>query len=639
MAQMLHFALADGSEVTVEPGTKGAVLVEGIAPAASRAALAIQVDDQVYELERSLDHDGVLKVLSFEDAKGREVFWHSSTHLMAQALKRLYPETKLAIGPAIQDGFFYDVELPVRLGPEDLPKIEAEMARIVEEDLQIHREVWDRPTAMRYFAERGESYKIEILEALPEDAVISVYRQGEFIDLCRGPHIPSTGRIKAFKLTHVAGAYWRGDESRPMLQRLYGISFEDANELDAYFVRLEEAKRRDHRKLGRDLDLFSMHEEAPGFVFWHPKGMTIYNTLKEYSRQLQQDHGYHEVSTPWMMNVDLWHRSGHWDHYKDNMYFIDKDAEHFAQKPMNCPGAAIIFGSRLRSYRELPLRLADYGNLARYERSGTLHGLMRVRGFTQDDAHIFVTEEQIGAEIADILQLIDDFYAPFGMPYHIKLSTRPDDYMGELSLWDRAEEALAAALKAAGRQYEINPKDGAFYGPKLDFDVTDSLGRQWQCATIQLDFQLARNFDLVYRGPDDKEHHPVVIHRAIMGSLERFIGVLLEHFAGAFPTWLSPVQVEVLPIAARHEHYAVAVVGALQQLGVRAKSDPGNEKLGARIRRCQLEKTPYMLVVGDKEVEQGLVSVRSRAAGDLGQMSAEQFRDKIVLEVASRART
>lgn len=622
--------------VKVEAGASALEVAATLAPHGQAEVLALEVDGEVVDLERRVPCGGTARALTFDDPLGRYTFWHSSAHIMAQAVSRLFPEVRLAIGPPIAEGFYYDMELPRPLTEEDFPAIEAEMRRIVAEDLPIVREEWTRQAALEHFARQNQPYKVEIIQDLPPDAAITCYRQGEFLDLCRGPHLRSTGYVKAPKLLSLAGAYWRGDERRPMLQRLYGTSFPTEAALTAHLALLEEARRRDHRKLGKELDLFTFEPEAAGFVFWLPKGMVVYRTLEEYSRQLQLSHGYVEVSTPWVYDVSLWKRSGHFDHYKDNMFFIPREDEQLGLKPMNCPGAALAFGSRVRSYRELPLRLMEYGALSRYERSGTMHGLFRVRGFVQDDAHIFLPEEDIAAEVGRILDLVDEVYRPFGMSYRIHLSTRPDDAMGEPELWERAETALAEALAAHGRPYDLKPKDGAFYGPKLDFDLFDSLHRPWQCATIQLDFQLPRTFDLTFRGRDGQEHRPVVLHRAILGSLERFIGILTEHYAGAFPPWLAPVQVRVLPIAERHGDFAREVLERLVAAGIRAELDASDEKFGQKIRRAQLEKVPYMAVVGDREVESRTVSVRTRLEKDAGSRDLDAFVAEVADVIARR---
>ena len=635
-ADRIVIELPDGSRREEARGITPLEVAGKIGRRLARDAVAARWNGQVIDLDRPLEEDGRLEILTFADEAGREVYRHSTAHLMAQAVKRLWPEAKLAVGPPLEDGFFYDIETPRPLSTDDLEAIEREMARIVAEDLPIRRRVVSREEALELFRRRGEPYKLEIIASIPEGQLLTVYEQGEFVDLCRGPHLPSTGRIKAFKLTGVAGAYWRGDERGPMLTRLYGTSFPSQKELQEYLERVEEAKRRDHRKLGPELDLFHFEEVAPGYVFWHPKGAVLYRLLEQFSRELQARYGYQEVRTPEIMKVDLWQRSGHWDHYRENMFLIQREEETFGVKPMNCPGHCLLYKTRIRSYRDLPLRMAEYGRLARFERSGTLHGLLRVRGFEQDDAHLFVREDQIEEEIGRVLELVDAIYGTFAMPYEIKLATRPDDFMGEIAVWDRAEAALAAALEKAGRAYTLAPGDGAFYGPKLDIYVIDSLGRKWQTATVQLDFQMPIRFDLTYVDRDGQEKRPVMIHRAIMGSLERFIGILIEHYAGAFPVWLAPVQVRVLPVSERHLEYARRVEQRLAAAGLRVEVDARDEKLGYKIRQAQVEKVPYMLVVGDREAERGEVAVRSRDRGDLGSQALEEFAREIEEAVRSR---
>ncbi|MFO7275351.1 MAG: threonine--tRNA ligase [Bacillota bacterium] len=634
--EQIVIELPDGSRRQVPRGTTPLEIARQIGRRLERDAVAARWNGQVIDLTRPLEEDGRLEILTFDHAEGREVYRHSTAHLMAQAIKRLWPEAKLAVGPPLEDGFFYDIETPRPLTTDDLEAIEREMARIVAEDLPITRRELSREEAVELFRQRNESYKLEIIESIPEGEPLTAYEQGEFVDLCRGPHLPSTGRIKAFKLTGVAGAYWRGDERGPMLSRVYGTSFPSQQQLREHLERLEEAKRRDHRKLGPELDLFHFEEVAPGYVFWHPKGAVLYRLLEQFSRELQARYGYQEVRTPEIMKVDLWKRSGHWDHYRENMFLIEREDETFGVKPMNCPGHCLIYKTRIRSYRDLPLRLAEYGRLARFERSGTLHGLLRVRGMEQDDAHLFVREDQIEEEIGRVLELVDTIYGTFEMPYEIKLATRPEDFMGEIELWNRAEEALARALDKAGRAYGIEPGDGAFYGPKLDFYVIDSLGRKWQTATVQLDFQLPIRFDLTYVDRDGQEKRPVMIHRAIMGTLERFIGILIEHYAGAFPVWLAPVQVRVLPVSERHLDYGRQVEERLAAAGLRVELDARDEKLGYKIRQAQVEKVPYMLVVGDREAERGEVAVRSRDRGDLGTMALDDFVQQVVEAVRTR---
>ena len=564
---------------------------------------------------------------TFENPEFKKTYWHTCSHVLAQAMKRLHPEVKLAIGPAIENGFYYDFDTPEPFSETQLAELEAEMRKICKEKLKLERFELPRAEAIQFMEEKGEPYKVELIHDLPEDATISFYKQGEFTDLCAGPHLDSTGRIKgnAIKLTACNAAYWRGDSNRQTLQRIYGIAFPKKDELDEYLARIEEAKKRDHRKLGKELGLFMMTEEGPGFPFFLPKGMTLKNTLLEYWRECHKRYGYVEISTPIILNQDLWHRSGHWDHYKDNMYTTVIDGEDYAVKPMNCPGGMLVYKNEPHSYRDLPLRMAELGLVHRHEMSGALHGLFRVRCFTQDDAHIFMTPDQMKEEIKGVVRLFDEVYSVFGLPYQIELSTMPEDHMGEEKVWQFAEETLQAAIQEMGKDFILNPGDGAFYGPKLDFHLADSLGRTWQCGTIQLDFQMPERFELEYVGEDGEKHRPVMIHRALLGSIERFIGVITEHFAGAFPTWLSPVQVKVLPITDRAAAYADQVAAQLDQAGYRVEVDHRNEKIGKKIREAQLEKIPYMLVVGDKEAESGQVAVRARSKGDLGAMDFAAF--------------
>ena len=572
---------------------------------------------------------------TFENEEYRRTYWHTCSHVLAQAVKRLHPEVKLAIGPSIENGFYYDMDAPFAFTPEDLAEIEAEMRKICKEKLKLERFELPREEALKYMEEREEPYKVELINDLPADAHISFYKQGEFVDLCAGPHLDSTGRIKgnAIKLTACNAAYWRGDSNRQTLQRIYGVAFPKKEELDAYLERLEEAKRRDHRKLGKELGLFMMADEGPGFPFFLPKGMVLKNTLLDYWRKCHKRYGYVEISTPIILNQELWHRSGHWDHYKDNMYTTVIDGEDYAIKPMNCPGGMLVYKNEPHSYRDLPLRMAELGLVHRHEMSGALHGLFRVRCFTQDDAHIFMTPDQMKDEIKGVVKIFDEIYSTFGLTYQIELSTMPEDHMGDEKIWHFAEETLQAAIQEMGKDFILNPGDGAFYGPKLDFHLADSLGRTWQCGTIQLDFQMPERFDLEYVGEDGEKHRPVMIHRALLGSIERFIGVITEHFAGAFPVWLSPVQVKVLPVTDRAAEYADQVAAQLTENGFRVEVDHRNEKIGKKIREAQLEKTPYMLVVGDRDMENGTVSPRHRAAGDLGAMSLADFQAKIRREV------
>ena len=564
---------------------------------------------------------------TFENPEFKKTYWHTCSHVLAQAMKRLHPEVKLAIGPAIENGFYYDFDTPEPFSETQLAELEAEMRKICKEKLKLERFELPRAEAIQFMEEKGEPYKVELIHDLPEDATISFYKQGEFTDLCAGPHLDSTGRIKgnAIKLTACNAAYWRGDSNRQTLQRIYGIAFPKKDELDEYLARIEEAKKRDHRKLGKELGLFMMTEEGPGFPFFLPKGMTLKNTLLEYWRECHKRYGYVEISTPIILNQDLWHRSGHWDHYKDNMYTTVIDGEDYAVKPMNCPGGMLVYKNEPHSYRDLPLRMAELGLVHRHEMSGALHGLFRVRCFTQDDAHIFMTPDQMKEEIKGVVRIFDEIYSTFGLTYQIELSTMPEDHMGEEKVWQFAEETLQAAIQEMGKDFILNPGDGAFYGPKLDFHLADSLGRTWQCGTMQLDFQMPERFELEYVGEDGEKHRPVMIHRALLGSIERFIGVITEHFAGAFPTWLSPVQVKVLPITDRAAAYADQVAAQLDQAGYRVEVDHRNEKIGKKIREAQLEKIPYMLVVGDKEAESGQVAVRARSKGDLGAMDFAAF--------------
>ena len=577
---------------------------------------------------------------TFENEQYRKTYWHTCSHILAQAVKRLWPEVKLAIGPSIDNGFYYDLDAPFAFTPEHLTEIEAEMRKICKEKLKLERFELPREEALKFMEEKEEPYKVELINALPADAHISFYKQGEFVDLCAGPHVDSTGRIKGngIKLTACNAAYWRGDSNRQTLQRIYGVAFPKKEELDAYLERLEEAKRRDHRKLGKELGLFMMADEGPGFPFFLPKGMVLKNTLLDYWRQCHKRYGYVEISTPIILNQELWHRSGHWDHYKDNMYTTVIDGEDYAIKPMNCPGGMLVYKSEPHSYRDLPLRMAELGLVHRHEMSGALHGLFRVRCFTQDDAHIFMTPAQMKDEIKNVVKLFDEIYSTFGLSYQIELSTMPDDHMGDEKDWRFAEDTLQAAITEMGKDFVINAGDGAFYGPKLDFHLADSLGRTWQCGTIQLDFQMPERFELEYIGEDGERHRPVMIHRALLGSIERFIGVITEHFAGAFPAWLSPVQVKILPVTDRAAEYAKSAAAQLDSEGFRVEVDSRNEKVGKKIREATLEKIPYMLVVGDRDMEAGTVSVRTRAGEDLGAMSLTDFGAMLRGVVDSKAR-
>ena len=575
---------------------------------------------------------------TFENEEYRKTYWHTCSHILAQAVKRLYPEVKLAIGPSIDEGFYYDMDSPFPFTPEILEQLEAEMRKICKEKLKLERFELPREEAIKFMEEKGEPYKVELINDLPEDAVISFYKQGEFTDLCAGPHLDSTGRVKgnAIKLTACNAAYWRGDSSRQTLQRIYGIAFPKKDELDAYLQRIEEAKKRDHRKLGKELGLFTLMEEGPGFPFFLPKGMVLRNTLLDYWRQVHKKYGYVEISTPIILNQELWHRSGHWDHYKDNMYTTVIDGEDYAIKPMNCPGGMLVYKTEPHSYRDLPLRMAELGLVHRHELSGALHGLFRVRCFTQDDAHIFMTWDQMENEIQNVVRLFDEVYSVFGLSYQIEVSTMPEDHIGDKETWDFATDTLKKAITDMGKDFVINEGDGAFYGPKLDFHLADSLGRTWQCGTIQLDMQMPERFELEYTGADGEKHRPVMIHRVVLGSIERFIGVITEHFAGAFPAWLSPVQVKVLPVTDRAAEYADQVAAELDKQGFRVEVDHTSNKLGYKIRAAQAEKVPYMLIVGDKDVENGTVSPRHRTEGDLGAMSLADFAAKLHTEVDNK---
>lgn len=632
----MKITLKDGSSKEYAQSMSVIDIAKDISEGLARVATAGEVDGEVVDLRTVIDKDCELNILTFNDEKGKGAFRHTTSHIMAQAIKRLYPDTKLAIGPSIEDGFYYDIDREIPLVAEDLEKIEAEMKKIVKEDLPIKQYTMPRAEAIAYFKEKDEPYKVELIEDLPEDSVISFYSQGEFTDLCAGPHLMSTKPVKAFKLTSLAGAYWRGSEKNKMLQRVYGTSYPKKAELEEYLHMMEEAKKRDHRKLGKELGLFMMREEGPGFPFFLPKGMELKNQLLDYWREIHKKAGYVEISTPIMLSRHLWETSGHWDHYKDNMYTTVIDDEDFAIKPMNCPGGILVYESEPRSYRDLPLRMGELGLVHRHEKSGQLHGLMRVRCFTQDDAHIFMTPEQVRDEIKGVVKLINEVYSLFGFKYHVELSTRPEDSMGSDEDWDMATEALRGALDDLGLPYVVNEGDGAFYGPKIDFHLEDSIGRTWQCGTIQLDFQLPLRFNLEYTGADGEKHRPIMIHRVIFGSIERFIGILIEHFAGAFPTWLAPVQVKVLPISDKYMDYAQKVLDELNNSGVRAEIDTRAEKIGYKIREAQMKKIPYMLVVGAKEEEDGLVSVRSRFEGDEGQKSLTDFLAAIKMEIQAK---
>ena len=603
----------------------------------ARVACAGEVNGEVVDLRTVVENDAEVNILTAKDEAGLAALRHTASHVMAQAVKRLYPSTKLAIGPSIADGFYYDMEFETPLTSDDFDKIEAEMKKIIKEDLKIERFTKPRAEAIEFMKEKGEPYKVELIEDLPEDAEISFYSQGEFVDLCAGPHLMSTKGVgKAFKIMSLAGAYWRGDEHNKMLTRLYATAFAKKEELEAYITMMEEAKKRDHRKLGKELGLFMMHEAGPGFPFFLPNGMTLKNTLLDYWREIHKKAGYVEVSTPIILNRKLWETSGHWDHYKNNMYTTVIDDEDYAIKPMNCPGGVLVYASEPRSYRDLPLRVGELGLVHRHEKSGQLHGLMRVRCFTQDDAHIFMTPDQIKDEIKGVVSLINEVYSLFGFEYHVELSTRPEDSMGSDEDWEMATEGLRSALDEIGLPYVVNEGDGAFYGPKIDFHLVDCIGRTWQCGTIQLDFQLPQRFELEYIGADGEKHRPIMIHRVVFGSIERFIGILIEHFAGAFPTWLAPVQVRVLPISDKYMDYAKKVEAQLDEAGIRVDVDTRSEKIGYKIREARKARIPYMLVVGEKEEAEGKVSVRSRFLGDEGQKDLDEFIAAIKEEIQNK---
>ena len=633
----MKITLKDGSVKEYAQAMSVIDIAKDLSEGLARVACAGEVDGEVVDLRTVLEQDCELNILTAKDEKGLAALRHTASHVMAQAVKRLYPNTKLAIGPSIADGFYYDMEFETPLTSDDFGKIEAEMKKIIKEDLKIERFTKSREDAIAFMKEKGEPYKVELIEDLPEGEEISFYSQGEFVDLCAGPHLMSTKGVgKAFKIMSLAGAYWRGDEHNKMLTRLYATAFGKKEELEAYITMMEEAKKRDHRKLGKELGLFMMHEAGPGFPFFLPKGMVLKNTLLDYWRQIHKKAGYVEVSTPIILNRSLWETSGHWDHYKNNMYTTVIDGEDYAIKPMNCPGGVLVYASEPRSYRDLPLRVGELGLVHRHEKSGQLHGLMRVRCFTQDDAHIFMTPDQIKDEIKGVVALINEVYSLFGFEYHVELSTRPEDSMGSDEDWEMATEGLRSALDEIGLPYVVNEGDGAFYGPKIDFHLVDCIGRTWQCGTIQLDFQLPQRFELEYIGADGEKHRPIMIHRVVFGSIERFIGILIEHFAGAFPTWLAPVQVKVLPISEKYMDYAENVKKKLDEAGIRVELDTRSEKIGYKIREAQQAKIPYMLVVGQKEEEDGTVAVRSRAAGDEGTKSLDAFISDIQKEIETK---
>lgn len=628
-----------GNEKEFESGITIAQIAKSIGAGLYKAACAGKVNGKVVDLRTPVTEDCEVEILTFDEQEGKKAYWHTTSHIMAQAVKRIFPEAKFAIGPAIENGFYYDFDLSRTLVPEDLEKIEKEMKKIIKENIPLERFELSPDDAEELMKKENQEYKVELIkEHSDKGEKISFYKQGDYTDLCAGPHLLTTGGIKAVKLTNCTGAYWRADSNNKMLQRIYGISFPKASQLEAYITMIEEAKKRDHRKLGKDLELFTIMEEGPGFPFFLPKGMVLKNILIDYWRQIHREAGYQEISTPIILSRKLWERSGHWDHYKENMYTTVIDDQDFAIKPMNCPGGILVYKAKMHSYKDLPIRIGELGLVHRHELSGALHGLMRVRCFTQDDAHIFMTREQIKNEIKGVVRLIDKVYKTFGFEYHIELSTQPENSMGAKEDWDIATKALRDAITELGYDYEVNEGDGAFYGPKLDFHLTDCIGRTWQCGTIQLDFQLPERFELEYTGSDGEKHRPIMIHRVVFGSIERFIGILTEQYAGAFPLWLAPVQVKVLPISENTHEYAKKVNDALASAGLRSEVDLRNEKIGYKIREAQLQKTPYMLVVGDKELENNTVSVRSRKDGDLGAISLNDFIAKASDEVDKKVK-
>lgn len=635
---MIKLTLKDGSIREVESAKSAAEIVKGIGMGLYKAACSVKIDGEVRDLRTVVDSDCTFEVLTFDDIDGKKTFWHTASHIMAQAVKRLYPETLLAIGPAIDNGFYYDFDRETPFSEEELIAIEQEMKKIVKEGLELEQFELSPKEAIDYLTKQGEIYKVELCEEhAGKGEPISFYRQGEFTDLCAGPHLMTTAPVKAIKLTSCTGAYWRGNEKNKMLSRIYAVAFPKASQLEEYLTLVEEAKKRDHRKLGKQLGLFMMHEAGPGFPFFLPKGMILKNTLLNYWHELHDRNGYQEISTPIILNRSLWETSGHWDHYKDNMYTTVIDEKDCAIKPMNCPGGVLVYQSEPRSYRDLPLRLGELGIVHRHEKSGQLHGLMRVRCFTQDDAHIFMTPEQIKDEIKGVARLIDEVYSLFGFTYHVELSTRPEDSMGSDEDWEMATDALRGALEDLGLDYEVNEGDGAFYGPKIDFHLKDSIGRTWQCGTIQLDFQLPLRFGLEYNGADGEKHRPIMIHRVAFGSVERFIGILIEHYAGAFPLWLAPEQARIIPVSDKQNDYAEKVLERLKAEGIRVTIDKRAEKMGWKIRQAQLEKIPYMLVIGDKEIEAGSVSVRSRKDGDIGTLEVGDLVAMLKKEIEDKS--
>ena len=632
----MEIILKNGDKLNVESGATAMDAARAISEGLGRAAVAAKVNGKLVDVSHVLAEGDALEIVTLKDKEGLEVYRHTCAHVLAQALKTIYPTCKLAIGPVIDNGYYYDVDFKTPITMEDFAKVEAEMKKIIKSNLPIERFTLPREEAIRLMEEYDEKYKVQLIEDLPEGEEISFYKQGSFTDLCRGPHLPSTGKIKAFRLTGIAGAYWRGDEHNKMLTRIYGTAFAKKDEMEAYFTMLEEAKKRDHTKLGKELKLFTILNEGKGFPFFLPHGMILKNTLIDYWRQIHDREGYVEVSTPIILSRTLWETSGHWDHYKENMYTTKIDGEDYAIKPMNCPGGILVYKTEPHSYKDLPIRMGELGLVHRHEKSGQLHGLFRVRCFTQDDAHIFMTPDQITGEIKGVVRLINEVYTLFGFKYHVELSTRPDNSMGSDEDWNNATEALRHALDEMKIEYTVNEGDGAFYGPKIDFHLEDSIGRTWQCGTIQLDFQLPQRFEMEYVGEDGLKHRPIMVHRVVFGSIERFIGILIEHYAGKFPVWLAPVQVKILPITEKQQAYAAELLAKMKAAGIRAELDSRNEKIGYKIREAQMEKVPYMLVIGEKEASEGLVAVRRRDKGDLGAVSAEEFIAEVCKEIAEK---
>ncbi len=632
----IKITLPDNSIREYPKGITVLEVAKDISEGLARVALGAVVNGRIMGMQETIEEDSNFRIVKFEDKEGKQIFWHTSAHIMAHAVMNLFPDVKFAIGPSIEDGFYYDFDTEHRFTPEDLEKIEEEMKKIAKEGHELIRYTMPRDEALEYFKEQGEVYKVDLIENLPEDEVISFYKLGDFVDLCRGPHLLDTKRVKQIKLLSIAGAYWHGDEKNKMLQRIYGTTYEKKKDLEEYLNRLEEAKKRDHRKLGRELDLFSIQEEGPGFPFFHPNGMVIRNILEDFWRKEHIKRGYDEIKTPLILNEDLWHQSGHWDHYRENMYFTEIDENDYAIKPMNCPGSILIYKSHMYSYRDLPLRWGELGLVHRHELSGTLHGLMRVRAFTQDDAHLYMLPSQVKEELIGIIELADYIYSVFGFKYHVELSTRPENSMGTQEQWDLATNSLKEALEEKGIDYVINEGDGAFYGPKIDYHLEDAIGRTWQCGTIQLDFQMPERFDITYVDSDNEKKRPVMIHRTIFGSMERFMGILIEHYAGKFPLWLAPVQATILPISDKFNDYAYKIKKEMEKKGLRISIDDRAEKIGYKIREARLKRIPYMLIVGEKEVEDNLVSVNKRDEGDIGQFELEEFINMAIEEVEDK---